>query len=268
MTAQLSKRAPNRASLAERNLAIAAAWGAGRTMIAIGREFGLSRQRVHTILAEHKRRLEVQEPLLAPPGRQPVPAPAAAPALAVSAPLAVPAGTVAAREGAPITRIMPASHAIRVKKSMCMPVVDYDKPGDDDESDPFAEADFRLGQLVYRALQNWYPDQRWQVKVTHAGGIVAITLPILMKRNLYQIVHISSLAADPGMKCIMRAAGECLERVGLPRQGFSLDRFLEARARGPYGRKPPSKLIVPDFATSARPRAPIEAPLGAVGAAA
>jgi hypothetical protein len=145
-------------------------------------------------------------------------------------------------------------HAIHVKQTFTAPVVDYDKPGAEDEADPHAAADFALGKRIWRALQTWYPDQRWQVRVDHAQGIIGITLPILMKRNLYQVVHIKSLAADPGLKCIMRAAGECLERLGLPRAGFSLDRFLEARTRGPYGRKPVPKLIVPEFASSARPK--------------
>jgi hypothetical protein len=166
----------------------------------------------------------------------------------VSQGLAVPAHVAARR------------HAIHVKKTFCAPMLDYDKPGAEDEADPHAQADFELGKRIWRALQAWYPDQRWQVRVDHRGGIVAITLPLLMKRSLYQIVHIKSLAADPGMKCIMRAAGECLERLGLPRSGFSLDRFLDARANGPYGRASAQrpKLIVPDFPTSARPKLPIE----------
>jgi hypothetical protein len=130
----------------------------------------------------------------------------------------------------------------------------YEKPGDDDEIDYFAAANFALGKQIKAALDEWYPGHRWHVWPHHAGGIVGITLPILMARNLYQVVHIATLNADPGMKCIMRAAGECLERQNQPRGPFSLDRFLEARQRGPYGRRPPQKLILPEFPSSVRPR--------------
>lgn len=210
-----------------------------------------------TAMPNPRARERAPRPKLLTPKKPPLAAPAAG--------LAVPRHVAAAQAGVPIRQALSSGHAIRVKKDMCSAVVDYDRPGTADDADPFAEADFLLGKRIYRALQHWYPDQRWMVRVTHAGGIIAISLPVLMKRNLYQIVHIPSLAADPGMRSIMRAAGECLERLGLPRAGFHLDRFLEARAKGPYGRKPPSRLILPDFSTSARPRVPIEPlPAGAL----
>lgn len=118
--------------------------------------------------------------------------------------------------------------------------------------DPFLAADVTLTAQIAECLERHYPSHPWMVKVTHAQGVAMISLPLLMDAKQPYVLHIANLKGDPTLKRVMRAGGAILERLNLPRQGFSLDKFLHARERGPYRRRTP-KLILPEFATSARP---------------
>ena len=71
-------------------------------------------------------------------------------------------------------------------------------------------------------------------------------------RNEQFVLHISRLKVDPGLKAVVRAGGELLEKYNVPRHGFAIDHFLHAREKGPYGPKPRPRLILPEFETSAR----------------
>ena len=64
--------------------------------------------------------------------------------------LLLPRRVAAANAGVPIRQMLSSRHALHVKGSVCKPVIDYDRPGTDDDTDPFAEADFLLGKRVYR----------------------------------------------------------------------------------------------------------------------
>ena len=126
-----------------------------------------------------------------------------------------------------------------------------------DEIDPYIGADLALTKAIADKLQAHYPAHPWMVKVTHAQGVAMIKLPLVMKRHQEFVLHIDKLKSDPGLRAVVRAGGEILERYNMPRHGFSLERFLDARAEGPYGAKtlrPKPRLFMPEFATSARPR--------------
>lgn len=133
--------------------------------------------------------------------------------------------------------IMARSHGFKRK------TVKYQKAGAPDEADPHMAADTALARKVGETLQRHYADHPWLVEVDHAQGVVMISLPIVMPRNRKMIIHTSTLAADPQMRAVVRAGGEILERYNIPRSGFTLDPFLEARAANPINRRAP-RLIV------------------------
>jgi len=114
----------------------------------------------------------------------------------------------------------------------------------DVERDPFLEVDFALTKRIAEVLERHYPSHPWMVEVSHAKGCAFLSLPVIMNRNEKFVLHIEALKTDPGLRSVMRAAGEILERYKMPRMAFKLDDFLAARASGPYGRKAPPKLIL------------------------
>lgn len=134
--------------------------------------------------------------------------------------------------------IGPGRHAIHAtRRGFSDKTIDY-------ESDPYVAADLALTKQIAEVLERHYPCHPWMVEVSHAKGCAFISLPLIMKRNQKYVLHISSLKADPGMRSVMRAAGEVLERHNVPRVGFGLDAFLRARDSGPFGRRPPPKLAL------------------------
>jgi hypothetical protein len=93
-----------------------------------------------------------------------------------------------------------------------------------------------LTLAVSETLERHYPSHPWMVKVDTRQGIVQIALPLVMPKNQYWVLHIDKLAMDPNMDSVMRAGGAILEKHGIPRSGFRLDRFLEAREAGHIGK--------------------------------
>lgn len=146
----------------------------------------------------------------------------------------------------------PSRHAIQAaRRGFTRHSIDYDQT---DEVDPYLAADLALTKRIAEKLEAHYPAHPWMVTVTHAQGIAAIKLPLVMKRNQAFILHIDKLGNDPSLRAVVRAGGELLEKYNMPRHGFALDRFLQARDKGPYGPKPRPKLWLPEFASSVRPR--------------
>lgn len=142
-------------------------------------------------------------------------------------------------------RILPRNHALHTQQRgfTGKKKVLHDPAGVDGD-DPFVQADLALTVKISEVLERHYPAHPWMVTVSHAQGYAAIKLPILMKRNQHHILHITTLKSDPGLKCVIRAAGEILERLNIPRAGFAIDHFLHARSKTPYGRARP-QLILP-----------------------
>lgn len=113
----------------------------------------------------------------------------------------------------------------------------YEHPdlGDDPQKDERARADMALARQVGTALKAFYPGHPWFVEVSHAQGVVLISIPALTAENRY-VVHIANLKGDPSMKAVMRGAGELLERFNLPRSGFDAAHFIAALKSQPIGR--------------------------------
>ena len=151
-------------------------------------------------------------------------------------------------------------HAIHAKQhGFTGKTVSYDTRGVEGV-DPFVAADLTLTTQIAAVLERHYPAHPWMVEVTHAQGVAMICLPILMKRNQKFVLKIAGLKCDPGLRAVVRAGGEILERYNVPRHGFSLTSFLEAREKGPYVRKPKPRLLLPEFASSARPESRLVIP--------
>lgn len=108
--------------------------------------------------------------------------------------------------------------------------------GDQPEYDPFAAADMRMARQVGAWLETHYPGHPWAVSVQHRQGVVLITIPELLWNYKY-VIHIADLKGDPALKAVGRAAGEILERLGLPRAAFSSTQFTEALLRRPLTRR-------------------------------
>lgn len=126
----------------------------------------------------------------------------------------------------------------------------HDAALEDIAADPYKSADITLTYQIAEKLERHYPAHPWMVQVTHAGGVAMIKLPLVMKRTEWYVLHISALKVDPGLKLVMRAGGELLERYNIPRAGFNLTPFLEARDKAQPKKK--IGLILPGFMSSAR----------------
>lgn len=154
--------------------------------------------------------------------------------------------------------------------------VEHDAMLEDIASDPKKVADLALTLQISEILEKHYPAHPWQVAVSHAQGCAFIKFPILMKADQQYVLHLAAInTANALERLVKKAGGELLEMHQMPRAGFSLTPFLEARSRRDAKRKKlltpdPKKiisklggqkphLVVPEFASSARPREAVSA---------
>lgn len=132
-------------------------------------------------------------------------------------------------------------HLMTRKAGFTRQTFQYERTGDE-PTDPHAGYDLALTKRIAETLERHYPSHPWMVEVSHAQGVAYISLPIVMKRNRKFVLHTDRLKADPGLRAVVRAGGEILERHNVPRSGFRLDHFLRARAANPINRP---RLIIP-----------------------
>lgn len=106
------------------------------------------------------------------------------------------------------------------------------------EDDPHLQADLALTKTIADKLQRHYPGHPWLVEVTHAQGIATITIPLFTGRSgtTKYVLHISKLKTDPGLRSVVRAGGEILERLAIPRNQFSAAHFMDALNSNPIRR--------------------------------
>jgi hypothetical protein len=84
--------------------------------------------------------------------------------------------------------------------------------------------DIRLALDAGHLLEKTYPGYIWQVRLNDSilGGVLEIH-NITIQDQLYThtnygtLLKLSTIYADPGMKCVIQAGGEILERAGLSR---------------------------------------------------
>ena len=89
-----------------------------------------------------------------------------------------------------------------------------------------------LARRVGQTLEFHYPGQPFEIRVDAKQGVLMIRLNPFMG-NYWHVIHLTTIKSDPGLRCVIRAAGEILERYNIPRARFSLDHFLQAREQIP-----------------------------------
>ncbi len=101
--------------------------------------------------------------------------------------------------------------------------------------DPYGDFDAAndaMCKLIGRKLAEVYPGHPWGVISEIEHGIVKICLqgfpqwPVLIK--------VVTLKGDPSLRAVTKYAGELLERLNLPRKGFSLADWKAATILRPY----------------------------------
>lgn len=88
------------------------------------------------------------------------------------------------------------------------------------EHGEFDGANEALTKLVGEHLGKHYPGHPWGVSSEIEHGIVRICLQGFAQWPV--IIHVASLKGDSSMRAVTRHAGELLERLKMPRKGFSL----------------------------------------------
>lgn len=88
-----------------------------------------------------------------------------------------------------------------------------------------------IGEILVKAYPGWL----WAVHPQEKGGMVNIRNMHLHGAYGYRL-KIGDIQNDPVVltKTVVNAAGEVLERFGMPRGGFNADRFAQAK-RDPFG---------------------------------
>ena len=103
----------------------------------------------------------------------------------------------------------------------------------DPRNDPLAQRDAWLAKQVYRVVRDQYPGHFWEIEVSHAQGVVKISIPPLMGATNKYVVYIATLKGDPMFRSVLRMCGEILERYQIPRCRYLEDHFRDAQRRIP-----------------------------------
>lgn len=113
---------------------------------------------------------------------------------------------------------------------------------DDPSDDPYAQADVLLTSRIAAVIEKHYAGHPWMIEVSHAQRCAFISIPLFMGATKW-VLHIDKLSTDPGLRAVVRACGEILERYKIPRQSFSPDHFMAALQGIPKHRRGRTGLI-------------------------
>ncbi len=103
---------------------------------------------------------------------------------------------------------------------------------DDPEHDPFKGADMALAKVMAVKADQHYPGFLWLCEADHRQGVAYVSIPGLTGQWKY-VIHIRELKSDPGLRSVLRACGETLERFKLPRSGIGRSDFYAAMRTRP-----------------------------------
>ncbi len=98
-----------------------------------------------------------------------------------------------------------------------------------DEYGDLKSANDSLCQDVGRALAKFYPGHPWYVLAEIESGIVRVAIQGFLQWPY--IIHVKTLKSDPHMKIVREAGGHLLERLRMPRKGFSIADWQMANQR-------------------------------------
>lgn len=99
-------------------------------------------------------------------------------------------------------------------------------------------ADRRICQQIMFVLHRHYPCHDWMVEADSLAGIAKVRIGGFSEIYPW-VIHLSHLANDPGMRWVVKAGGDYLERLGLSRTGFNAADLASAMRKwgGPLNRK-------------------------------
>lgn len=100
----------------------------------------------------------------------------------------------------------------------------------------FKTADDELLLKIARHVETHYPGHGWNIGVSHADGLVRLSIPLFMGSINFYVIKIRELQTDPSLHKVTKACGEILERLNLPRAGFNPAEFVDLVHRSPVGR--------------------------------
>lgn len=100
----------------------------------------------------------------------------------------------------------------------------------------YAPRDLEIAAAMHQKLVEHYPGHQWATSADHATGMAHVKLLYLDTEGIngrygFQL-HLAKLSSDPGMKSVVRAGGELLERYRLKRGAASAETKLLAREHG------------------------------------
>ena len=95
----------------------------------------------------------------------------------------------------------------------------------------YDDANDEMQKHIGTALARFYPGHPWAVMSEIEHGIVKIAIQGFVQWPF--ILHVATLKSDPGLKSVLRAGGELLERLKMPRHGFSVADWRSAMTAFP-----------------------------------
>jgi len=96
------------------------------------------------------------------------------------------------------------------------PLQYHDEAKDKDGNEPIPLQDIELSKKVAEKLNDHYPGHAWGVTASIQNGTVTIRNFALSEKYGF-VVLIDKLKTDPGLKLIVNAGGEFLERYNIKR---------------------------------------------------
>ena len=100
----------------------------------------------------------------------------------------------------------------------------------------FKTVDDELLLKIATHVERQYPGHGWNIGVSHADGLVRLSIPLFMGSINFYVIKIRELQTDPSLNMVTKACGEILERLNLPRSGFHAGDFVDLVNRSPHGR--------------------------------
>jgi len=98
----------------------------------------------------------------------------------------------------------------------------------DESADPHREFDLFVARRISEILNHHFPGYPWKVVSNAQQGVVYFSIPALMGETLHWLIKLGQWS-DLSPRLVIQGGGELLERMNLPRRGFEVMSFLEAR---------------------------------------
>jgi hypothetical protein len=118
-------------------------------------------------------------------------------------------------------RQAPVRERVMEKRLMYVPPLDG-------SLDPYREFDAFIAKRIDEILSHHFPGYPWKVISNAQQGVVYFNIPVLMGETLHYLIKLAQWD-DLNPKLVIDSGGELLERMNLPREGFEVMSFLEAR---------------------------------------